>query len=196
MATIPPLVSKFTMVGQLEDLSFKSGDRIKYFQLFTEEGEYGIKVAKELRSSFSQQLQPGCWLKVTGMRKYELHKGEVKYKAYGIKLLKAPEILVIEQPTSQTKDEATITKPKAKVLFCQKSTCWNRGGKAACELLKAELQTRGIADRVAIKTTGCLKECEKAPNIVILPDKVRYSYVRKEQVPFFIDNHLLVSKDN
>ncbi len=190
MAIIQPLVSQFTITGELEDFVTKSGGCIKSLQVVTEEQEeYWIKVAKELGKSLGKKLQSGCLLKVTGMRKYEIHKGEVKYKAYGVELLSKP---VSKPVISSTSDVAVATKPKAKVLFCQKSTCWKQGGKAACQLLKAELQSRGIADKVEIKTVGCLKQCKKAPNIVIMPDKARYSRVKLKQVPGFIEKHLLV----
>ena len=185
MATVQPLVSQFTLTGKLEDLVTKSDDCIQYLQLISEQEEYWIKVGKELRKNLSKKLQPGYLLKVTGMRKYEIHKGKVKYKAYGVEVLEKPVII-------QNSSVAVATKPKAKVLFCQKSTCWKRGGKTACALLKDELESKGIADKVEIKTVGCLKQCKKAPNIVIMPDKARYSRVEAKQVPKLIEKHLLV----
>ncbi len=190
MATIQPLVSEFTVVGQLDDSISKSGKGIKYLQLTTEEEEYSIKVAKELRSKLTKHLEPGCWLKVTGMRKYELHKGQVKYKAYRVELLAEK---LAENFASDTAATSNTAKPKAKVLFCHKSTCWKKGGKSTCQLLKTELEKRGIADQVEIKTVGCLKQCKKAPNMVIMPDKARYHHVKPQQVPSFIEKHLLVT---
>ena len=94
---------------------------------------------------------------------------------------------------NRKKSQATTleAKSKAKVLFCQKSTCWKKGGKAACKALKAELKNRGLAERVEIKTTGCLKKCGKAPNVVMMPDKARYSKVKPKQVTKLIDKHLV-----
>ncbi len=188
MATMQPLVSEFTIVGQLEDFIGKSDNCIKYLQLTTEEEEYSIKVAKEVRSKLAKHLKPGCWLKVTGMRKNEIHKGKVKYKAYRVELLPSPN-LVSDKAVPSTK-----TKLKAKVLFCHKSTCWKKGGKATCQFLKNELEKRGIADQVEIKTVGCLKQCKKAPNMVIMPDKARYHNVNPKQVPLFIEKYLLVTQ--
>ena len=190
MATIQPLVSEFTVVGELVDFISKSDNCIKYLQLTTEQEEYSIKVAKEIRRSLAQRIQPGCWLKVTGMRKYELHKGQVKYKAYRVELLAEN----IEPNFASDLALSNTAKPKAKVLFCHKSTCWNKGGKSACQLLKTELNNRGIADQVEIKTVGCLKQCKKAPNMVIMPDKVHYHNVKPKQIPSFIENHLLVTQ--
>ena len=191
MATIQPLVSEFTIIGQLEDFVSKSDNCVKYLQLTTSEEDYSIKVAKELRSKLAKHLQPGCWLKVTGMRKYELHKGIVKYKAYRVELLADQ---LSSQLASNIPTTANTAKPRAKVLFCHKSTCWKKGGKATCQLLKSELEKRGIADQVEIKTVGCLKQCKKAPNMVIMPDKARYHNVKPKQVPLFIEKHLLVTQ--
>ncbi len=188
MATVQPLVSKFTITGKLEDYISKSNDYIKSLQLVTEQDEYSIKLAKELRNSWNEQLQPGCLLKVTGMRKYEIHKGKVKYKAYGIELLDKP---VVESVVSDIQDGKVGAKAKAKVLFCQKSTCWKKGGKAACASLKAELERRGISNQVEIKTVGCLKQCKKAPNIVMMPDKARYSKVNPKQISKLVEKHLI-----
>ena len=189
MPLTQPLVTQFTITGKLETLPIESDRRIKSLQLVTEQGEYSIKIAKEMRKSLSTKLQPGCWLKVTGMCKNEIHKGKVKYKAYGIELLSQP---VLKKVSAKSANCAVATKAKAKVLFCQKSTCWERGGKAACQLLKTELENRGISDRVEVKTVGCLKQCKKAPNMVIMPDKARYSRVHPKQVSRLIEKHLLI----
>ena len=188
MVAIQPLVSEFTVTGKLEDFKIKSNGRVQYLQLSTDEGEYWLKVAKERQNTLGQHLQVGCWLKVTGMRKNKLHKGEVDYKAYRIELLSQP-----ISENSLPSNSAAKTIAKAKVLFCQKSNCWQQGGKAACELFKAELQNRGMSEQVEIKTTGCLKQCKYAPNLVILPDKVRYSRVQTKQISAFIDKHFLKS---
>jgi NADH:ubiquinone oxidoreductase subunit E len=182
MVVLQPLVSEFTLVGKLEDFVIKSNGRVKYLQLSTEGREYWLKVAKESNYILSKHLQIGCQLKVTGMQKNKLHKGEIEYTAYKIEL--------IAQPVTRNLETTSIPTAKAKVLFCQKSTCWQRGGKAACELLQAELKNRGIEERVEIKTTGCLKQCEQAPNMVVLPDRVRYSRVHPKQILALIERLL------
>ncbi len=179
MVAVQPLVSEFTIVGRLEDYVVSSKARIKYLQLSTEAEEYSIKVAKEQNNVpvLSQHLKPGCWLKVKGMRKYELHKDRVNYTAYKIELLREA---ISEQLTAPNK--ISPTNPKAKILFCQDSTCRKKGGKAACDLLKTELRSHGIADQVEIKPTGCLKQCKTAPNLIVMPGRIPYSRVQPQQV--------------
>jgi (2Fe-2S) ferredoxin len=181
MVAIQTLVSEFTFLGQLEKITIKSKNSIKQLYLDTEQGKYWIEVTKELRNKlhdFQAQLQPGCNLKITGKRKYQVCKSKVKYKAYQIEFL-----------NNQSSD--CEVKPKAKVLFCQKSTCWKKGGKAACEAMTAELNQRGISDRVTIQKTGCLNQCKKAPNMVVMPDKTYYGKVESKQIAKIIDKHLL-----
>ncbi len=201
MVAVQPLVSEFTIVGRLEDFVVGSKARLKYLYLSTPEANYSIEVAKSQQSksvlsdrlldhenptrwaaeTVGQHLQPGCWLEVTGMRKYELHKQQIKYKAYRIKLLS-------ESTTPHRL--STATKAKAKVLICQSSTCWKKGGKEACELLQAQLQAKDMMDKVEIKTTGCLKQCKQAPNLVIMPGGIRASRVQPKQIFELIAKHL------
>ncbi|MBE9142063.1 (2Fe-2S) ferredoxin domain-containing protein [Planktothrix mougeotii LEGE 06226] len=77
----------------------------------------------------------------------------------------------------------------AKILICQKSDCRKRGGDEICTLLQQELAQRGLEDQVIIQKTGCLKKCKAGPNLVMLPDKTRYSKVEPEEIPALIEQH-------
>lgn len=187
MVMTQPFISQFTITGELTDLEAKSKDCIKTLYLVSERGEYTIKVAKELRKKLNTKLKPGYSIEVTGIRKNEIHKQKISYKAYNIKLLRKP---VSETAKSPSSKKVTAI-PKAKVLFCQKSTCWKNGGRAAFQCMKEELENKGIAERVEMKTVGCLKQCKKAPNIVIMPDKARYSRVKPKQVSNLVEKHLI-----
>lgn len=173
MFAVQPLVSEFTLVGRLEDFVVSSKGRVKSLYLSTPEAEYAIEVAKEQTNILSQYLKPGCYLKVTGMRKNKLHQGEISYKAYSVELL--------WEQTSSSNTVIKTSKSKAQILVCQGSSCCKKGGRATYELLKAELQAKGIIDKVAIKLTGCLKQCKQAPNIV-MPNRNRYSQVKPQQI--------------
>ena len=177
-----PLVSEFTIVGKLEDCITNSKGCIKYLYLSTPEADYTIEVAKG--QTIGNYLAPCCWLKVTGMRKYEIHKDRVKYKAYKIELLPAR-----VKETISSKAIAT-EKPKAKVLVCQGSSCRKNGGQI-CQLLQTQLQAKDMARRVEIKTTGCLKQCKQAPNLIVMPGGTRYSRVQPQQVFKLVAKHLL-----
>ena len=170
------LVSEFIIVGKLEDCITNSKGRIEYLYLSTPEADYTIEVA---RQTVGKHLPPGCWLKVTGMRKYEIHKDRVKYKAYKIELLPTP----VSETTSS---KAIATETKA-ILVCQGSSCQKNGGRI-CQLLHTQLQAENMLDRVKIKTTGCLKQCKQAPNLIMMPGKIRYSKVQPKQVSKLVAN--------
>ena len=180
-----PLVSEFIITGKLTDLLVNGKGCVTYLYLTTPEADFAIAVAKSPTSNINQHLQPGCYLKVTGMRKYKLHQDQLEYKAYTIELL--------SEQVSQSinnQDKIKNAKPALKVLFCQNSNCWNKGGKVASEALRMKLRSQGTIDQVEIKTIGCLKQCKQAPNLVIMPEGNRYSRVQPEQLSTLITKQL------
>ena len=179
MVGIQPLISEFTLVGKLEDFAIDSKGRIKYLSLSTSEEEYLIKVAKEQTRVLQQYLQPGCQIKVSGMRKYKLHKEEVEYKAYRIELVAEAAI------------RNTRVKPnrKTKILVCQGSSCCKKGSKTISKLLQSEIAAEGMTGEVEIKMTGCMKQCKQAPYLV-MPGKNSYSRVQAKQIPSLVRSNL------
>lgn len=181
MSSSKEQISQFHLVGQLLGFVIKDGYKIKYLRITISEHEYWIKPAKEIRSQLEQTITPGCWVEVSGERKLCLKTGKLKLKADIVKLTTIPHI---SQP--QTIKSKTA---KASILVCQKSDCCKRGSKAVCQALAEELRDRGLENEVQIKSTGCLKECKKGPNVVMMPDKSRYSYVQPQQIPELIEKH-------
>jgi (2Fe-2S) ferredoxin len=82
-------------------------------------------------------------------------------------------------------------KSKAKVLICQKSNCWKKGGQKVCTEIESILSDRGLAEEIPIQKTGCLKQCKKAPALVMMPDKACYNKVKPKQVAKIIEKHLI-----
>jgi len=80
---------------------------------------------------------------------------------------------------------------KAKVLICQKSNCWNQGGRKVYETLESVLNDINLSEQISIKKSGCLKKCKRAPNLVMLPDKVHYTKVKSKQIKSFVHKHLI-----
>ena len=98
-------------------------------------------------------------------------------------------------PTAvQTVQTPAKTKTKTKILVCQKSDCQKRGGAAVCKALENALNARGLEDKVTIQGTGCLKQCKAGPNIVLMPDKTRYSRIKPAEIPAIVDKHFAVVK--
>ncbi|MEM8721143.1 MAG: (2Fe-2S) ferredoxin domain-containing protein [Cyanobacteria bacterium P01_G01_bin.39] len=179
MVAVQPLISGFEVVGKLENILVSSKGRVKHLDLSTAEGDYSIEVAKSLTTLPIKELQPGCRLKIAGMKKYEIHQDQLKYKAYSIELI---------TPAHPVAPTTKASKSTAQILVCQGSSCRKQGSNA-CRLLRSELNAQGVGDQVDIKITGCLKQCKQAPNLIVMPGRNRYSRVRSAQIPNIVKRH-------
>lgn len=189
MSSVEGHISEFRLVGQLIGFVIKSGYKLKYLRINFAEREYWIKPAKEIREQLLQSITPGCWVEVGGIRQQSSQTGKVKLKANSVKQVNIANRDRVCAATSQ-KPPST----KASILICQKSSCWKRGGQAICQALEENLRDRGLADNVQIKLTGCLKQCKHGPNLVVMPDKTRYSQVQPERVSQLLENHFACKK--
>ncbi|MEL6494441.1 MAG: (2Fe-2S) ferredoxin domain-containing protein [Cyanobacteria bacterium J06623_7] len=189
MVAIQPLVSEFNLVGKLEDVVSDSKGRVKYLSLSTPEEDYAIAVAKAQTKTIGHNLQPGCQIRVAGMRKYKLHQGEVEYKAYYLEVLAAPAFV----STAVKRSHKT-----KKILVCQGSSCYKKGSKAISKQLCNVIAARGMGGEVEIKMTGCMKQCKQAPCIV-MPGKQSYRRVQPQQISALVGTNmafLQASKNN
>ncbi|MDB9537180.1 (2Fe-2S) ferredoxin domain-containing protein [Dolichospermum planctonicum CS-1226] len=176
-------VTEFCFEGRFLDFVIKDGYKLKGLLLWTSEGECYIKLAKHLRSAFDLRLPQGTWLQVVGTKQYNAKKDQVTLVAERVMAASADMGTVTAQNLAKTKPDKVQT-----ILVCQKSDCMKRGGKALCQALESELTNHGLENSVAIKGTGCIKNCKAGPNLV-MPDKTRYSKVKAEQVADLIDKH-------
>lgn len=209
-------VSEFSLEGEILSLIIEDGCKLKYLRIGSDRGiEYLVKLCKELRASLSSVLTPGLRVQVAGEKQLNLKNGKLKLKAYSLKLtgsnVRAPEQLDLTNAPVQlvTSPEAidnnsisshatapqTATAPaktQAKILVCQKSDCQKRGGAAVCKALENALNSRGLEGQVTVQGTGCLKQCKAGPNIVLMPDKTRYSRIKPAEIPALIEKHFAV----
>ena len=189
------IVAPFSFKGKLTKISFKK-KKLKYIKLATGNGKYWIKIPKKLRTKIAS-LSKGSQIEVAGKSKQDSKKGKIQYKAETVVLIPQTKE---EKPEVKTKTVSLLpvfdskTKSKAKVLICQKSNCWKKGGKQVCEEIESVLSDRGLSKDIPIKKTGCLKQCKKAPALVMMPDKARYSKVKPKQVPNLVEKHLIADK--
>lgn len=228
-------ITKFSLEGQIQEVTIKDGYKLKYIDVATPAGNnYIVKIAKHLRGDLSSVLIPGLEVKVTGERKVYRKTGTEKLKANSIipdvsKIttvpcqnqtlelvenlsnqlieVKSPEVERLstvavenlEPPNHQehicSKSEQTTEATskcagkKAQILVCQKSDCQKRGAGKVCKTLSEVLSDRGLEDHVTIKKTGCLKKCKAGPNLVIMPNKARYSRISSAEIPDVIEKH-------
>ena len=212
-------VSEFSLEGEILGLIVEDGCKLKYLRISSDRGvEYLVKLCKELRSFLLPVLTPGLKVQVVGEKELNLKNGKIKLKAHRLKLAqdqndRSPELLdSTNQPVAVlTSDDRPIAKSEftsgaaaqtvkapaktqTKILVCQKSDCLKRGAGGVCKALENALNSRGLEDQVTVQGTGCLKQCKAGPNIVVMPDKTRYSRIAPAEVPAIIDKHFAVVK--
>lgn len=176
-------VSSFSLEGRFSGFISEFGKPPKRIQVVTSKGEHLIKLSKELRVQLYGVLQPGDWVQIFGEQKSKDKTGEVKLKAFQVKLTVSQKLETSAPPP------LTESKTKPCVMVCQKSTCRQKGAGEVCQAISQELRDRGLDDQVAIKETGCMKQCKKGPCVVFMPDKSRYTGVAPSAVSMLIEKH-------
>ncbi len=207
-------VSEFSLEGEILSLIIEDGYKLKYLRICSDHGiEFLVKLCKELRESLSSVLTPGLRVQVAGEKQLNSKNGKLKLKAYSLKLsgsnndrasqpldptnspvafVTSPRAIDNKSIPSGTTAPQTAVNPakiKAKILVCQKSDCQKRGGAAVCKALENALNSRGLEGQVSVQGTGCLKQCKAGPNIVVMPDKTRYSRIKPAEIPAILDKH-------
>lgn len=179
-------VSEFSLEGRFVGFVGDLEEKPKRLRLATSEGERYIKLSKELRGSLREALQPGDWLKISGEQKYKYKTRELKLKARQV-TLKAPR-------TQENVFQPPVAAPRTKacVMVCQKSACRKRGAGDVCQAVTASLRDHGLEDQVAIKGTGCMKQCKTGPCVIFMPDKSRYTGVAPKEVSKLVEKHFAV----
>ncbi|WP_293338694.1 (2Fe-2S) ferredoxin domain-containing protein [Microcoleus sp. CAWBG58] len=211
-------VSEFSLEGEILSLIIEDGYKLKYLRISSDRKvEYLVKLSKELRSFLAPVLTPGLRVLVAGEKELNLKNGKIKLKASSLTLApgdndRSPEhldstsvpagVLTSDGAIGKTefsspgaaKTVKAAAKTQTKILVCQKSDCQKRGGAAICKALENALKARGLEDQVTVQGTGCLKQCKAAPNIVVMPDKARYSRIKPAEVAAIVDKHFAVVK--
>lgn len=212
-------VSEFSLEGEILSLIIEDGYKLKYLRICSDRGiEFLVKLCKELRESLSSVLTPGLRVQVAGEKQLNLKNGKLKLKAYSLKLsdrnsdrasqpldLANTPVALVTSPSASDNNSIlshataaqTVKAPaktQTKILVCQKSDCQKRGGAAVCKALENALNSRGLEGQVTVQGTGCLKQCKAGPNIILMPDKTRYSRIAPAEIPAIIDKHFVAVK--
>lgn len=66
-------------------------------------------------------------------------------------------------------------------------------GKNFFDTIQSTLRDRGLTEYVEIQLTGCLKECKYAPNVIMMPDKIRYRNVQPKSIKLIIEKYSMGS---
>lgn len=163
----------FHLEGEFLGVCAIDGYKLKYLRLRTADTDVVIKVPKELRMGMVYKLAIGDRLRCEGTQK------DLK--------LKADTIEKVERSSHPNRsNEYPQDQAKVKILICQKQHCLNNGGREVYSAVIEQLNNYNLNDNVTVKSTGCLKCCKQAPNLVVLPDRSSYHQVRTSQIPGII----------
>ncbi|MEL6231985.1 MAG: (2Fe-2S) ferredoxin domain-containing protein [Cyanobacteria bacterium J06627_3] len=179
----------FCLEGQFEGFMAGGKSPFKYLSLRDTHGQHVIKLPKSVRMMLFRYLQVGDSIRVVGDQSIDSETGEPKLKAKEVVRIKP--LAVVATPVKDVPQPA-LSRPKgkpSKILICQKSSCRKRGASQVCRAVEAALANQGLTDTVQVKLTGCMDKCKAGPNMVVMPDKQRYTKVKPAQVPGLIGQH-------
>ena len=91
-----------------------------------------------------------------------------------------------------------MPKPERHVLVCgntrppgnPKGSCGEKGAQSLFEALRERVRERGLAERVMVSRTSCLKHCSRGPVLTVYPDGVWYAGVSPEDLNEICESHL------
>ena len=72
-----------------------------------------------------------------------------------------------------------------------KGSCGEKGSEDLADTLKSLVKQRGLAARVMVNRSSCLKHCSRGITVAVQPDNVWYSAVKPEDLPELVESHLV-----
>jgi (2Fe-2S) ferredoxin len=80
---------------------------------------------------------------------------------------------------------------RAHILVCGGTGCRASGGDAVHRAVVQELIAKNLNEEVCVVETGCNGFCAAGPIMVIYPEGTFYQYVKAEDVPEIIEEHIV-----
>jgi NADH:ubiquinone oxidoreductase subunit F (NADH-binding)/(2Fe-2S) ferredoxin len=77
------------------------------------------------------------------------------------------------------------------ILICAGTGCVASGSLKVRDAILEEIKKHGLEDEVKVATTGCNGFCALGPIIVAHPDGLFFNKINVEDVPFFVEEHLV-----
>ena len=92
-----------------------------------------------------------------------------------------------------------MPRPQKHVFVCAQNrppghprgSCGAKGCQEVLDEFMFEFQQRQCFDTVAVTPSGCIGPCSMGPNVLVYPEGVFYTNVKKEDVKAIFDEHLL-----
>lgn len=179
----------FTLSGRFLTYILSKGCNVKGIRLATSQGEQYIKLARALRPACSEVLQPGTWIQVQGYQKVNTKTGKIKLKAKAIMPALPGGSSSNSNAPVQLFPEPASKIQKGKIRICQKSSCRKRGSQQVFTALNSALQASGQDKEIQLQPMGCVGKCKAGPNLVVLPDKARYTKVKPKNITNILQQH-------
>ncbi|MFQ3678926.1 MAG: (2Fe-2S) ferredoxin domain-containing protein [Pseudanabaenaceae cyanobacterium] len=137
--------------------------KLKYLRLQSTDGEFTVKLPKYLRGEAVRVLTAPVslrlWLTPTARP-----DGEFKVERFEVLPEAVPPPLWPPPPPPPRRVQV--------LAVCNRGSCRKRGSEALCQALQGAIEEWNAGDRLELRTTGCLKGCQKGPTIE-LPDGTR-----------------------
>lgn len=136
--------------------------------LFLQAGseEYTVKLPKYLRPMLLFELVPETAIQVWAYPDADI------WRAINILPLPESEVLtlppLIDAGQRQPSPPAPV-KSNVCIQVCRKGKCFKRGSRAIWQLLNDTVAHNPDLQHIEIEATGCMKACEKGPNLKVLP---------------------------
>lgn len=69
--------------------------------------------------------------------------------------------------------------------------CPRQGALEVIDILRRNVKSAGLADRIRINKSGCMSQCGYGPMVVVYPEDVWYCAVRPEDAERIFEEHLV-----
>lgn len=92
-----------------------------------------------------------------------------------------------------------MPKPEKHLFVCTqqrpeghpRGSCQAKDGSGIAEEFWFQLQGKNLLGRISLTTTACFGPCGIGPNVLVYPEGVLYSGVKREDVQEIVEQHLL-----
>jgi NADH-quinone oxidoreductase subunit F len=80
---------------------------------------------------------------------------------------------------------------RSHILVCLDPQCMEKGARGIMTRLQKELGCHSLSNEVQVLETPRIGDCANGPELVIYPDKVHYSGLATDDIPYLVEEHLL-----
>ncbi len=105
-----------------------------------------------------------------------------------------PTLRALDEAREAARAAATIPRGHCRLMLCTGTGCVAGGAFQLKERLEQEITSQGLGNRVSVVGTGCNGFCGQGPLMVVAPDSTFYGWLKPDDVPRLVKEHLLDGK--